>query len=386
MIVSQSQRSAISTSIILTDFCIFRTNFAEDSGNIGVFNYIKNGFRVQPTDYYLRPFNIQAEFEIGHAKPGNCFLCLGSRLNLTFLLNYALKFGETFRDKRYFGLFWSNSFTHDFFNISPQGDNALLKFLEYANRNTLLNNTVLIFLSDHGLRWGSFRETFQGHLEERLPMLWFVLPKWFEKRYQSAVQNLRRNVDKLTTPFDLYETLNDLANLTRIENTEIAHRSTLHARQASLFLRLSVNRTCSDAGIPIHYCTCHNDVKSLKTNDSMVTEGANAIVQHINEGLNDHDQCSKLNLKSIDRASMERSTMNEKSGMNATTANFGSNYVITIRTWPGDGVFEATVRYEAARRIFLVIGSVSRINTYGSQGNCVKDYILRLYCYCKSFR
>lgn len=217
----------------------YRTNFAEDSANIGVFNYLKRGFHDQPTDYYLRPFNIEAELRIGHTNPGNCFLCLGARLNLSVLLEYARKYARAFSEKRYFGFFWSSSFTHDFFNLPPQGDVAVLEFLQRLRRDDrgLLNNTVLLVVSDHGLRWGSFRETFQGHLEERLPMLWFVFPSWFENAYREAMKNLRRNALTLTTPFDLYETFHDFMNLTRLKDTEIERRA---ARRKSKLRRTSL--------------------------------------------------------------------------------------------------------------------------------------------------
>lgn len=259
-------------------------------------------------------------------------------------------------------------------------------FLQHLHRNRLLNNTVLVFVSDHGLRWGSFRETFQGHLEERLPTLWFIFPRWFQTKYPSAVRNLRANANKLTTPFDFHETLIDFANLSRIEDTEIQRRtrnSLAKTRQSSLFLPVSGNRTCTDAGIPKHFCTCHNDVKAVKTNNTVVAQGATAIVNYINEMLINSDKCARLSLLSIEAASVERSSMSEKFDWNSTDANAAkSSYVITVKTTPGGGVFEASVKYEADRRAFLVIGSVSRINTYGNQGNCINDYILRLYCYC----
>lgn len=132
-----------------------------------------------------------------------------------------------------------------------------------------------------------------------------------------------------------------------------------------------------------------------------MVKAANALVNAINQLLTNHTQCAELTLESVERASVERSAaaiggklideFSETSdrGRNGTITsssgsreNWVSNYVITAKTTPGHGVFEATVRYDSSTEKFLVIGSISRINTYGSQSICIQSYILRLYCYC----
>lgn len=359
---------------------MFRTVFAEDSPNIGVFNYLKNGFLRQPTDYYLRPFYVEAENKIGSKKPGNAFLCIGSRLSLAVMLKYATKHIKTFQTKKFFGFFWSTSFTHDYFNLPKEGDEAFLHFLKELHENKLLNETIFIVISDHGLRWGDFRETYQGHLEERLPMLIFVFPSWFQRKYKIAIENLRRNTNHLTTHYDLHQTLLDFMNLTKIEDNEIKRRSlNFLSRSQSLFVPVSINRTCSVVGIPKHYCTCHDTVRQIDPGDELSIKTANVMLDNINFLLRDHPYCSKLNLKSIQKVSVEQSTMGGK----ITDGLIISDYIITVKTYPGGGLFEATIRHNNVSDTYLQIGQVSRINEYGSQSSCVNDYILKLYCYCK---
>lgn len=79
-----------------------------------------------------------------------------------------------------------------------------------------LSNTVVVFMSDHGIRWGSIRSTYQGQLEERLPFVVMALPKQFRQQYPKAFQNLKTNVRRLTTPFDLHETLNDFLDVNKL--------------------------------------------------------------------------------------------------------------------------------------------------------------------------
>jgi hypothetical protein len=49
-----------------------------------------------------------------------------------------------------------------------------------------LNKTVLIFLSDHGIRFGAIRKTSVGKLEERLPFMFLIFPDWFLKKNNPA--------------------------------------------------------------------------------------------------------------------------------------------------------------------------------------------------------
>ena len=54
------------------------------------------------------------------------------------------------------------------------------------------------------------RNTQQGKQEERLPGFIFVFPPWFEKKYPEGYANFLNNANKLTTPFDIHETLKDV--------------------------------------------------------------------------------------------------------------------------------------------------------------------------------
>lgn len=188
----------------------------------------------------------------------------------------------------------------------------------------------------------------KGVMEERLPFAYISFPPWFERLYPEAVNNIRHNARKLTSPFDLYETLKDLRHpderlsreildirvkteirpkikrratttekpasmltlkeinalkkkknrrininsVIEIENnlvyikdngnpcknmkevtSDSKQNNCTYSRKykgISLFLPIPTYRTCEDAGIPPHYCTCqviiqlHHSFKSLK--------------------------------------------------------------------------------------------------------------------------
>ena len=57
----------------------------------------------------------------------------------------------------------------------------------------------------------------QGKLEERLPFMSLTFPESFKQAHPQLYRNLQQNVDRLSTPFDLHETLLDLLDVTRVD-------------------------------------------------------------------------------------------------------------------------------------------------------------------------
>lgn len=96
--------------------------------------------------------------------------------------DYALEYARAFLDTPFFGFFWSSSLTHDHLNLLNLADESYLQYLQEMAKIGALNNTVLFFVSDHGMRWGAIRSTYIGMLEERLPYSILYLPPWFKKK------------------------------------------------------------------------------------------------------------------------------------------------------------------------------------------------------------
>lgn len=92
---------------------------------------------------------------------------------------------------------------------------------------------MVIFMTDHGSRHGPLRNTYYGKLEERLPFFSILVPKWFQTKYPLAYQNLRKNKDRLTSPYDIYQTLKHILNLKDFRP------GTLKERSISLFREVS---------------------------------------------------------------------------------------------------------------------------------------------------
>lgn len=92
----------------------YATAYAEDAVKIQTFNYYKTGFIHSPTDHYLRPFTLAAEEYVKptFSKPW-LIKCLGHRHYADYIYQYARDFANVYKNNSFFGLFWTNSFSHD---------------------------------------------------------------------------------------------------------------------------------------------------------------------------------------------------------------------------------------------------------------------------------
>ncbi|KAK5646626.1 hypothetical protein RI129_005090 [Pyrocoelia pectoralis] len=363
----------------------YATAFGEDSAWMGMFNYAKFGFTVQPTDYFWDPFNYRSEKEIGNQHKMNVYQCVGSREVYKVLLEYIEKFVLRMRQSNipFFGFFWGSSLSHDYLNKPKLGDEHYANFFGDLVRNGILKNTVLLFISDHGIRWGGIRATFQGRMEERLPFLFMVLPSEYRENHHLAYSNLKRNARRLITPFDLHETIKDLLNPYALTQNFINSRAENRdgdVRGYSLFELIPSNRTCLSANIASHWCTCQESTKIDNNSNIAVETGAFAI-DYLNNKLSGYAECAKLalaNVHNIHEHSTKEQFIHGKS--------YYLDYTIVFETVPGNGIFEATIRKHVKNgentSYFNVTGTISRINLYGSQSLCMTEFHIKLYCYC----
>lgn len=245
-------------------------------------------------------------------------------------------------------------------------------------------------MGDHGTRFGKVRTLVQGKLEERLPLFSISVPSWFSTRYPKLVANLRTNIDRLTSWYDVYATFRHLLSYPEVPS-DLKHGK-------SLFGEIPASRTCADANVAQHWCPCL-ELSAVSVNHSHVQNAAKAAVEFINSQNQAHaasaKQCHILSLKSINYALMERP--NEKvlsfhqtndliPAFNAKSRPAHHDfcrYQIQFVTAPNGGIYEATVRYH--KTWFIVSNSVSRVNVYGKQPECIAKDLphLRKFCLCK---
>lgn len=136
---------------------------------------------------------------------------------------------------------------HDDVNGLGYLQDDLVNFLEDMKKTGYLDNTFLIIMGDHGIRYGAIRKTMLGKLEERLPLLSISVPQWFRMKFPEYLGHLQTNTERLTSPYDIQATIQHI----------LAQNHEKHYRYGqSLFTEISKSRTCKDAGNPEHFCPC----------------------------------------------------------------------------------------------------------------------------------
>ncbi|XP_014245416.1 uncharacterized protein LOC106664313 isoform X2 [Cimex lectularius] len=350
------------------------TAYGEDEPTIGSFNYHKTGFVKSPTDFYLRPFMLAAEKGTKIKLLAGLNLCLGPVLSVDHVLNYLLDFARQFNNVPTFSLFWMNSVSHNDLNTPTAIDTKMVSFLEDLKSTGILNSTLVIYLSDHGMRFGKIRETYIGHLEERLPYIYFSFPEWYRKENPDKIENLQTNAYRLTSPYDVHMTLVEVLGETK-------NGSKACQKCQSLLEEIPWKRSCADAGITNHWCTCA-EYKTLSTKTSLVKELADYVMKKINQitsksaedFLQNGTRCAKLVTKTIHsfRSKVFFHQDDKK------------EYVILLSAVPGNGIFEATVSHK--KKKFKIVDTISRINSYSSQSTCINDSGLKKYCFCEKFK
>lgn len=369
------------------------TQIAEDYSHAGSFTYMMNGFKNQPVDHYMRPFYIEAEKHYKKYPP----FCLGSLPRHKNMMNYMRDFCNVYKSQRKFSFVFHNEYSHGGFSELQYADEDLLEHLIYLKEHGHLDHAILLLMADHGVRFHAARSTEQGKYEERLPFMGIRLPDKFVSRYPDAAMNLKINAGRLTTPFDIHETLRDVMNFGS-DKAELSEDSSKPLpRGISLFREIPKRRSCADAAIEPHWCACLS-WHVVPTSDQTVQTAAQAVVEQFNSLTSAlRDSCSELKLYTIISA-QRFSTSDEVLKFVRSIDDHGRVptftdkiiskehlYQITLTTQPGGAKFEATVRHVLRHGNMTVdLNAVSRINRYGSQSHCITDKhrYLRQFCYC----
>jgi len=165
--------------------------------------------------------------------------------------NSTSEFGQ----RPVFAFAFFSALTHVSMNRAAYMDIILDRFFRSLHDSDSLRNTVLILFSDHGCRYGSTRGyTRMGWYEENLPMLLIAMPESFRHRHVEMMETLRTNQHKLTTPFDLHETVRRLLDVGSPYDDSV--RLARGRRGVSLFDVTLDDRTCKDATVAPTYCEC----------------------------------------------------------------------------------------------------------------------------------
>lgn len=349
------------------------TAYAEDWQGASTFNYNKKGFLKPPTDYYARPFMLAIEKELKKKTRNGIPYCVGRRHYAEYVYDSALQLTEVYGNQSSFGMFWTNSFSHNNFALSSSMDSRLLKYMHALNRTGAFDNSIILFFSDHGMRFGPLRKLHSGFLEERMPILHIWLPHWFREEHPQFLRNLEINRNRLTSPYDIYATLKHilelekpLNKLPRPEGCPSCH---------SIFYEVAESRDCQDAGIDEHWCTC-SELKEFNPSNNLTQIVANQLIDATNEFLcanNLTKTCQTLKLSKCE--SVQRKFNTESKSL--------ESFLVRYEAEPERALFEATVSWnKTSKKIVVNVPDISRLDSYGKVSECVDNSIAKKFCIC----
>ena len=350
----------------------YKTLLAEDHPDIATFNYKYGGFEQMPTDYYLRPFMVTINEEEGMWNQYHkCFM---DKTETEIVLNWSLDYIRYYVNKQqsYFAFSFLTRLSHDTMNGAGDTDLLYTNFLKRLIQEDLLDNTILLFFSDHGMRFGNTAHSSMSQFEARLPYLFILPPK--NMLTAEEYENLKTNQNRLTTFFDIHSTLRHI--ITGSNDKQWKHGQ-------SLLQEVPHDRSCKDASIPPFWCACVTDNKNaFSKKDPVAVEAAEQAVAYINGLLGWHtDQCQKVRLNSV----IEFTYIGEGFGFNNDHTSHIYRLILTLD--PANATYITQVELDKVtnRPWCCDWNYTSRISKYNLEGECVNNIRLSTFCYCFDF-
>ncbi len=188
----------------------------------------------------------------GFLNPGRRQCVGGSRELHQVIIGYLEEFLSSYSDAPRKWASVNTMVAHEHFMLRlPSLDEDMAAML-LRMAPTVLQDTVLILLSDHGTHGIWYNDHEIGAAEHQLPFLYVLAPDWLMQERPAWLAALAANQRRLVTARELYRAMLDLA----------AYPNAAAARSAgsySLFDEVPERRTCRDARIPDAYCACKDD-------------------------------------------------------------------------------------------------------------------------------
>ena len=243
-------------------------------------------------------------------------------------------------------------------------------------------------MGDHGIRLGSVRETIQGKLEERMPFFSMSFPKWFKSKFPKLHENLRTNMNRFTTWYDVYATLRNMLSYPDLP-MDIKHGQ-------SLFTEIPKSRTCKDAFVPDFWCPCLR-WSAVDTKHVHAQKAALVAIEWMNKIIADNSsnapQCQVLTLKKVTSALLERpndlvlrfrhvdlSYTPRYRAQNNPPQTYFCRYQIQFVTEPNNATYVVEAKFY--KKKFTINTKITRIDK-DSGLECAVNAELRKYCACK---
>ncbi|KAH8328647.1 hypothetical protein KR067_012232 [Drosophila pandora] len=382
----------------------YNTSFGEDHARLSVFYFDQKGFENHTTDHNLHDFMAEL-FLIRENSSLPLTYCIGERTFLDVLMEMIDRLLPHYQRYPFFSFYWWSNGLHEFFNAPRLVDDRFQRLLRSLDDSGVTNNTIIFFMSDHGLRWGKFRYTFQGMIEDSQPLLSILYPKWMQNTYSQAIQNLHANAHSLVTTYDLHATLKHILDIDSLQDNSIRKTSedlwelkgNKTPRAVSLFLPVPPWRSCNSSHIERRFCLCHRQV-SVPSTHRIAKQSAQFIVDSINKMLEEYAMCIPLQLDSILSAHVEVPERDFKKNYRIEGRHLNGRYrdrgpsvrtreysdrdvIVRLKTKPMEAFFEGMTRKHGGA--ISLIGEIIRVG--GGENNtngCIANSKLEPFCHC----
>ena len=265
-------------------------------------------------------------------------------------------------------------------------DNRFRRLLRGLELKGYLDNTMLVFFSDHGPRTTSYTYTSEfGRLERSMPLLSVRLPRslWKTRLHRNLVANRH----KLVTHFDVYKTLRHFAHLSSSTDSSSAECRRRFAtsdaevrslRGISLFEdSLPTNRSCQDALVPNVFCVC--DQKSEMAEEEFKADTGHSFAE-VNE----------RSIRAINRQTY--SVRSKCQPFELVKLMSAHKRILTVQFFyefkylvqPGDAIFVVYYKYRFVDNKKLeAYLKIVRLSKYGRQSDCMTEKKYYGFCFCK---
>ncbi|XP_017109366.3 uncharacterized protein [Drosophila bipectinata] len=382
----------------------YNTSFGEDNARFSMFYFGQKGFDNHTTDHNLHDFMAELHL-IGQSSSFPLTYCIGDRTFLDVLMEMTDRMLPHYQRYPFFSFYWWSNGLHEFFNSPRLMDERFQRLLGSLDDSGVTNNTLIFFMSDHGMRWGKFRHTFQGMIEDSQPLLSVLYPKWMRETYPQAIQNLHSNAHSLMTTYDLYATMKHVLDIESLQDESIQKMSkdlwdlkgNRTPRAVSLFLPIPPWRNCISSHIKKKFCLCHRQV-SIPPTDRISKQSAQLIVDSINKMLEEYAMCIPLQLDFILSVHFEVPERDFKKNNHIEARLFNENYmdrgpsvrpteysdldiIVRLKTKPMEAFFEGMTRKHGTT--ISRIGKIIRVGDNKNKTNgCIANAKLEPFCHC----
>eukprot|EP01132_Coremiostelium_polycephalum_P000396 gene396-500_t len=181
--------------------------------------------------------------------------CLGNKHIHNTLFNYINQYWDNYPDV--------GKIATATFMDAHEGSMDVIKFADDGFSNFVgndmksrMNDTSMIFLSDHGSHMGLYYMfTEGGKVEVATPVLYLTLPNWFLNAHPDVHKNLLENENKLASPFQLYSTLRALSTYPEFGGIDMMDPEGKRIDKG-LLGHIPDDISCKDLGIPSDFCQC----------------------------------------------------------------------------------------------------------------------------------